>query len=208
MEEDQDLFEDACEDSAIELIAMDGKEAAPLKNSPTEVTDRPAILQVYLATFGDAEKTAMILNTDVRVIESYAAEENWQKKVDALRKLRAEHGADALARELNRTANFVQAIRLRKMLDRFIKNVCRKGKFEDFCTNHGKNASNISFKAPLELVKACQLVQDMTYNALADNKTARKASESEDSESNSSLAVFRMLNAGVAEPTKTIVDQT
>jgi len=201
-----DALSDDLDDSPLELMC-DGEEAAPLRG-PNEHIDRSSILQVYLAFFGDVEKTAATLGIEVERVEKLATGENWSRKVESLRKLRQDKGADALARELNRTANFVQAIRLRKLLDRVIRKVSRGRNFEDFVNQHGRNASNISLKAPLELVKACQVVQDMSYAALLDTKGERSKEGSSESADSASLSVLRALTAGASEPTKTVIDIT
>lgn len=140
-------------------------------NQPEQMT----IFLTFITFLGDSFKTAQALNMEPAEVDAMAQIHGWHQKVERLNELREkEGGAAALAREINRTVNYVQAVRLRNMLDRTVRHVTKNTRrFRDFIRQHGKDASNISAKAPLDLVKAVQAVHQMTYAALGDSVSER-----------------------------------
>lgn len=137
--------------------------------------DNVSIFLTFVTFLGDVDKTAAALHMQPEDVKAMATVNGWIEKVDELNKLRTqEGGAAALAREINRTVNYVQTVRLRNMLDRAIRHVTRNEKrFRDFLRSHGKDATNISSRAPLDLVKAVETVQRMSYAALGDTVSER-----------------------------------
>jgi hypothetical protein len=144
-------------------------------NDEDGAPDNISVFLTFVTFLGDVDKTAAALHMPAEDVKALAIVNGWFEKVDELNKLRTqEGGAAALAREINRTVNYVQTVRLRNMLDRAIRHVTRNEKrFRDFLRSHGKDASNISSRAPLELVKAVETVQRMSYAALGDTVSER-----------------------------------
>jgi len=135
----------------------------------TGPVDNSTIFLTYLSFLGDADKTAAALNVVPAYVRDLAEREHWQVKVDGLRTLRQTDGADALARELNRVSNYVQAVRARNLVDRVLRTVTKsEEEFDQFITQNGKEFSNRSCKTVTDLIKAMQAVHSMTYAALGD----------------------------------------
>jgi len=124
----------------------------------------------FLSFLGDASKTAVALNLAVAQVEQLAIDNQWHAKVEELKALGREGGADTLARELNRVKAFIQATRLFNIVDRVIRTVTQNDQsFEDFISQQGKDTVNTSCKAVAELVKAAEVVQNMLYRAVGDS---------------------------------------
>jgi len=139
-------------------------------------TDVAVVFVTFVSFLGDTAKTAAALNIPVDQIQAFADEFHWHDKVEALRVLGRDNGADSLAIELNRVKSFVQATRLFNLIDRVIRHVTLNDKeFADLVTSHGPKSSNTSCKAVAELVKAAQIAQDMLYKALGDTQGERTA---------------------------------
>lgn len=155
--------------TAVDLeLVPDSKLAGPV--------DKSTIFLTYLSFFGDVEKTSIALDIAAEYITKLADAENWASKVAALVTMRKDQGADAVARELNRTVNYVQSVRLRNIIDRTLREITKdEDAFENFLTSYGKDSTNRSCKALTELVKAAQTVQLMTYSALGDTCSERTA---------------------------------
>lgn len=197
-----------------EEINSDDLPIAHVSNDPNLVApphpekghiDNTALFLTYISFLGDTEKTAAACNISPLYVDEIARSERWGAKVAALTTLRREKGADALAKEINRTNCFVQAIRLRNLIDRVLTDIFNdKVKYEDLVTIRGKNADNFSAKGLVELCKAAETAHRMAYNALGDSLVER-ASKDDDSEANQvSLSVLRALAA--ATPVQKIVD--
>jgi hypothetical protein len=139
-------------------------------------SDEATVFMTYLSFLGDAQKTAVALNLPLVQVEQLAIDNQWGPKVEALRALGREGGADTLARELNRVKSFIQATRLFNIVDRVIRYVTQNDEsFNDFVTNHGKDNSNTTCKAVAELVKAAEIAQGMLYRAVGDSLGERTA---------------------------------
>lgn len=196
MAEDNDL--------PIAHVANDPNLVAPPAPEKGHV-DNTTIFLTYLSFLGDVDKTAAACNISCLYVDEIARTEKWGDKVAALVTLRKDKGADALARELNRTTNFVQGVRIRNLIDKVLAEVFNNEvKFEDLITSRGKNADNTTMKGIVELAKAAEIAHRLTYQALGDSMVER-ATRDEDAEANQvSLGVLRALAA--ASPTQKIID--
>lgn len=179
------ISEIACE---AELVAPRHEEKGPV--------DRGTLLLTYLSFLGDAEKTAAALHTTVVYVRREAVAGGWESQVQRFVALKQEQGTDALAKELNRTVNYVQAVKLRNLLDRVIQRITdEKLSFDDFVSARGKDKDNFSAKGAVDLVKAVETVHKMTYQALGDSLGERVTSEKDEGAKNVSLSVLRALAA-------------
>lgn len=176
-------------------------------SGPPGPVDKSTIFLTYCAFMGDAGKVGAALDLDCVYIGKLAESEKWPEKVQKLRELRQQQGAEALAKELNRTVNFVQAVRLRTLLDRAILHVTNnEDNFASLLRNIGpKGNKNASCKAVLELVKSVAEVHKMTYQALGDSLSERIAQDSDEAGASVSLSVMKALaaasGAGPLDPT-------
>lgn len=153
---------------SVVAAAIIENDLTPISKSEAPV-DNSTIFLTFLSFLGDVPKTAAALGITQSFISDLAVKEAWAPKVEALLVLKREQGADALARELNRVVNYVQAVRLRNIIDRTLRRVTADDDaFENFITNHGKENSNTTCKTLAELMKAAQIAHLMTYAALGD----------------------------------------
>lgn len=189
------ISEIACE---ADLIAPQREEKGPV--------DRGTLLLTYLSFLGDADKTAAALHTTVSYVRKEAIAGGWESQVARFVALKQQQGTDALAKELNRTVNYVQAVKLRNLLDRVIQRITdEKHTFDDFVRARGKDQDNFSAKGAVDLVKAIETVHKMTYQALGDSLGERVTSEKDEGAKNVSLSVLRALAATTGTPLGNIV---
>jgi hypothetical protein len=169
--------------------------------------DRSVVFLTYLTFLGDADKTAAALDIPAWEVEALVESEGWKPKAAALARLRKDHGADALLREMNRVTNYVQGVRLRHVVDRVLKMLGTDAGFDEFTTHRTKDTANFSAMGIVELRKAAEVAHRLTYQALGDSVGERLSRE--DSESQVSASVIKSLAsmAGVA-PLKALPDSS
>lgn len=153
------------------------------------------VFQTYVACLGNAQRTAAALMLSVDFVEMAAKRESWDDKVKALLALRKESGAEALAREINRVANVVQAVRLRNLIDRVIRRITDSEQcFEDFVSNRSAKSDNVTMRNLADLAKACETTHRLTYNALGDSLTERIDRDEDAGVNATSMAVLKALS--------------
>lgn len=167
--------------------------------------DNTTIFLTFLSFFGDVDKTAAACNISPIYVDEIARTENWGAKVAALATLKKDKGADALAREMNRTTNFVQGVRIRNLIDKVLAEVFNNEvEFKDLITQSTRYNDNKSMKGIVELAKAAEIAHRLTYQALGDSMVER-ANRDDDEETNQvSLGVLRALAA--TTPQQKIID--
>jgi len=147
-----------------------------LQTSNTEIVnpdlDVVRIWQLYCVFQGDCGKAARAALVPVSQVVSLAHDYHWAAKLNGS----GSTGDPTLDKEINRGANLVQAQRLREILETITREIFdEQGKFHTLIpralSEDGKNAPVIS-KTLLELVKAAEVVQNMSYRALGDTATA------------------------------------
>lgn len=169
--------------------------------------DKNAIFVAFLSTFGDVGRTADVFGISPQYVGKLAEDNNWLKKVHDLQVLKATQGAEALAKELNRVANLVQAIKLRGLLEQIIRiHTKSRRTIEDLTAVTTRDATNVTMKPVLELVKAVEAVHRMTYAALGDSPAAQRAEsrdeESEPGKDRVSLAILKAIAVSRGDHTK------
>jgi len=181
-----------------ELVEQHPQIVAPI--SP-EVVDRSAMFLTYLAFMGDVQRTAAALMVDpVRVSEA-AEFEGWDKRVKHLLGVKSDMGPDEFLRELNRVVNFVQAVRLRSIMDEVLKRVQGpESSLDDFLTQSTKDVSNRSAKGLLEIIKCCEAVHRMTYTALGDLPGKRSLDQGDSAKGSVALSILGALSQGTSTP--------
>lgn len=145
-----------------------------MSNSPANSLDQVRIFNYYMTFAGDIERTAIALSIDPAEIQELANAHNWHRRVKGLAKLPAAGSAESL--QVNRTANFAQAQRLRHLVDDVAKEL-----FADEVTTRATLTVPIkgggfamSAKPLAELVKSAEAVHAMTYRALGDGTADKK----------------------------------
>lgn len=128
---------------------------------------------IFASFDGDIAKTAAVTGETREALETLATVESWRPRLEQLRLIRSEQGPEAMLRELNRHANYRQALRVRDLLSAAIGEVSRvplnQLLFVDTQTGRTFAAKGLS-----DLAKAVQTVQALTYQALGDLQGDRK----------------------------------
>lgn len=199
-------------ETPFQAITIDGDIVALTDSGKGGPVDTGTMLLAYLSFMGDVEKTAAALHVVPEYIQRQAIAHKWDVQIDRLKQLKQQQGTDALAKELNRTVNFVQAVRLRNLFDRLVRDMTDDPKiFAEFTTIRGTPGTEkvpakpdqSTCKPLLELAKAIAEIHRMTYLALGDTQGER--SEKDEGASNISLSVLRALSASAGtalDPTK------
>jgi hypothetical protein len=175
-------------------------------STPAPSLDYSKVFLTYVSLLGNAEQTAIACDLDRDQVAALAVRDNWDAKVTALLQVKEKQGAEAFARELNRTANFVQALRCRNLLDQTLQFFTNEGgmdgsgrkvSFIDLMQQVGpKGNVNLSAKNVMDLTKAIETVHRMTYAALGDTAGERKASgKGEDKNSDDTNPAMSMVRA-------------
>jgi len=127
------------------------------------------IFQHWITFAGDAKRTAVALSIPVETIEALAAEEHWN---DSLREwLELKDGsAQDVQTQISRAVNFVQAHRLRLVVDRMTSYLVDKSADElvELFTEDTEKSHKFSMRPLADLIKGAEAVQAMVQRALGD----------------------------------------
>lgn len=137
-----------------------------------EELDVSKIFLAYLVANGDPIRTAQIAQCKVEEVDFLSRSELWDRKL-ADRGIAAggsPEDARERTKELNRATNYVQAIRLRALIDKTIKWIYENDEnILKFNTETNKQGGKVfSTKPLLDLVKAGEVAQQMIYRSLGD----------------------------------------
>lgn len=138
--------------------------------------DQARTWMVYAAFDGDEEKTSIASKVPLKAVQALAHDYNWPHK---LKRLKSGAGESAAERTANRAVNYLQAQRMRDILERSIELLeDREGLIRALVdiklTRDGDvDSINVNPKAVLELTKALEVVQNMSYRALGDKVAAQ-----------------------------------
>lgn len=136
-----------------------------------EELDVSKIFLAYLVACGDPIRTAQIALCKVEEVLFLAKTELWDKKLADRGVVTGDpENAKRQTQELNRAACYVQAIRLRALIDRTIHHLYEnEDNVQIFCQEKTKSGKNVfSTKPLLDLVKAGEACQQMLYRSLGD----------------------------------------
>lgn len=140
--------------------------------TPKEQLDVSRIFLSYLVACGDPIRTAQIAQCSPEDVLNLARTELWDAKLEQCSVLKGSTPEEARerTRELNRATNYVQALRMRELVDRTIKWCYEDEKnVLQFCIEIDKQGKKIfSTKPMLELIKAAEVCQTLLYRALGD----------------------------------------
>jgi hypothetical protein len=166
------------------------------ESTDKNLLDVSQIFQTFLAFSGDVGKTSVALNIDVDTIQNLAASENWAAKISEWTKLREGDPRDVQV-QVNRAVNYVQAHRMRSVIDKIISHLSGKSAEEviDMLTTQGKHGSSFSSRPLTDLVKAAEACQLMTQRALGDTVAERPETPTEGKGSRVALLVMNAMNA-------------
>src|SRR5208282_2966538 len=80
------------------------------------------IFQTYITFCGDTKRTALAMDIDEQTIKDLASDERWVDKIAEWNELREGDPRDVQI-QINRAVNYVQAHRLRAVLDRVVSHL-------------------------------------------------------------------------------------
>jgi hypothetical protein len=121
---------------------------------------------------GDLQRTAALAGVDAPSLRDVADQLGWEDRFDALRATRELEGLDAMTRELNRLSNLGQAQRARDLLDKALFHFA-EAPIDKLTTVETEKSANYTARPLVDLVKALETVQSLTYRALGDTATER-----------------------------------
>jgi hypothetical protein len=151
--------------------------------------DVEAAFQLYALNSGNVELTAHALRVTPSEINRVAVACEWQRKLQVIFDLAKSARPGDVERAMSRTINFVQAHRMRIVLDRLISRFYRMTEQElyDACCpetfdSDGKSVGRRVNSRPFaDLASAMEKVHAITYLALMDTATERvRRKEQED----------------------------
>lgn len=166
--------------------------------------DQVKAFMLYAYFGGDTTKTAQACAVDVRVIDSLAHDFHWMAQIKGQNRLDTDEGRKA-EQEANRARNYVLAQRLGTLLEHIVLKASNDPEkwAEMNCVevNPETNEKTFTSKPLVEIAKAAQIIQDMTYRATGD-KLAAQASTTEASDGKvTNLMTNVYLNLGKLEET-------
>jgi hypothetical protein len=169
---------DADKQAATNLISK-LQEAA---NRPERAASTPEeIFRLFAMFVGDVERTAIACNKSVDEIVELSQAGNWQKRIAVLIKLQKSGIPGDTERGVNRAINFIQADRLRTLIEKVVSMLTNMSESE-MCDNllcvttdgDGNTTTRILTRPFADLATALEKCHAMTYQALSDTATDRK----------------------------------
>lgn len=139
------------------------------------------IFRLYAMFVGDIERTAIAANRSVDEIVELSVAGNWAKRIAVLIKLQKSGIPGDTERGVNRAVNFIQADRLRSLIERVLRMLTNMAEGE-LITNllavttdkEGNTTTRIVTRPFADLATALEKAHAMTYQALSDTATDRK----------------------------------
>src|SRR6478736_1505823 len=160
---------------------------------------------------GDCTKTAQACAVDVRLIESLAHDFNWLGQIKGQNRLDTDEGRKA-EQEANRARNYVMAQRIGTLIEHVVLKAASDPEawagINCMQVNPETGDKTFDSKPLVEIAKAAQIVQDMTYRATGD-KMAGTAATTEASKGDvTNLMINVYLNLGkLADTAKKVASQ-
>ena len=136
-------------------------------------SDVAQIFLVFMATIGDVEKTALALELDPAFVTWLAEQEGWSEKVRRVSVMSKGGKPGDWERAQNRCLNFVQAHRVRTLIDRLLLELGKvpveelPGKFKTV-DRFGKD-KGVSARFFADITAALDKVHMLSYYALGDS---------------------------------------
>jgi hypothetical protein len=151
--------------------------------TPKNELDVSKIFLAYLSTGADALKTAHVAECNLDDVLYLAKTEMWDAKMERQGLAPGKNSEDfaTRAREITRMANYVQALRIRGIIDQTIWHLYEGGPeaIEKFCSEEKRDGTRAFTTKPLvELTKAAETCHSMLYRSLGDVVAKDNAGES------------------------------
>jgi len=173
----------AAANTLIAKLTEAAKKPERLASTPEE------IFRLFAMFVGDVERTAIASNKSVDEIVEMSLAGNWQKRIAVLIKLQKSGIPGDTERGVNRAINFIQADRLRQLIERVVQmlmNMSEGEMVENLLSitvdKDGNSTTRVVTRPFADLATALEKCHAMTYQSLSDTATDRKdRRETEDS---------------------------
>ncbi len=148
---------------------------------PTAIIDPEDVFRLFATFTGDLERTAVAAHLSVEQVNEMAIAGEWNKRISVLIKLQKSGIPGDVERGVNRAINFIQADRMRRVIERVINSLSNMS-HEEMMANllcisedkMGNTVSKIMTRPFADLATALEKCHAMTYQALNDTATDRK----------------------------------
>ena len=163
------------------------EEAAQLPLNASAAFQRDSVYMLYTSFCCDVEKTAFAAGLPVEEVRARAKEERWDEKLRGIIELKKSRKPGAVEKAVNRGINENQAHRLRLVLEAMIQRLTSMTpeELQRYTTHRtfdrtGNIVSETLSTRPLaDLAAALEKCHSLTYMALADTASDRKAQPAE-----------------------------
>jgi hypothetical protein len=155
------------------------------------VAEPEEVFRLFAMFVGDLERTAVAAHLPLEQVAEMSEAGNWTSRIKVLIRLQKSGIPGDVERGVNRAINFIQADRMRRVIERVI-NTLNNMSADEMLANllsvtedrNGNITSKILTRPFADLATALEKCHAMTYQALNDTATDRKGrSENEDSAS-------------------------
>ena len=164
-------------------------ETPPVDKTDYMRPDREQAFLLFAVFCGSVPETAHALNLPPAVVQAMAEEHGWYAKIKTIIDLQASAKAGDVERAVNRAINYVQAHRMRSLLERVLRKMHDLSPEDLECfifpqqMNKREQTVYQSFtaRALADLASALEKCQTLTYHALNDTPAERKQATQEGS---------------------------
>lgn len=140
--------------------------------TPAITGDPAEVFAVYLQQGANAQRTALTLKIPVAEVEGLVRQHRWDVKVKEYTGGIENPTLEDFQRGqrgLNRAVNYIQAHRLRDLVDRVVQKLNDPQTLEEYTTVRTKDGFRRDLKPIRELAEAARTAQELSYRALGDS---------------------------------------
>jgi len=159
--------------------------------------DRENAFMLYAAFTGDLERTAHAIGVRSMDVLRMADEDRWNDKLKGILELTKSSKPGDVERGINRAINFVEAHRLRLVIERAIARLTGMSveEFEEYLftsatDKNGNNHKKLTTRALADLASALEKAHSLSYMALSD--TAQDRAKRNEAESGGGIPAGEM----------------
>ncbi len=166
-------------------------------------TDIAQVFLVFMATVGDVDKTALALDIDPVFVAWLAEQEGWKEKVRRISIMSKGGKPGDWERAQNRALNFVQAHRVRMLIDRLLLSLIKMDEasfLKNFQTVVEKNRNSTSARFFADVMSALEKVHTLSYYALGDSVGERMQRSEQEGGDRSAADIHAALIAALNNP--------
>ena len=183
--------------------------ASPRLNK--NVLDTSQVFLTFVALVGDVEKTAAALDLDPAVVRKLADDEGWDVKIQRVCFMSKSGKPGDWERAQHRALCWVQAHRVRGLLDRMVERF--EGMDEDeiaeAVSSVAKDGSrHVSARFFADLTAAMEKAHQMGYTALGDTTGERKDRQTEEGDTLNANALHAAVISALNNPAVKTIDVT